>query len=194
MVKKTALAELPGPSSQIFRVIKINNGDSLFAARISTGEDEVLLVTAAGQAIRFNEDDVRPMGLVAAGVAGIKLGAKDVIVGMDIIDPKADVLLVANDGFAKRVDMGDFPTQGRNGKGVIAWKLAGKRKLAGALVSKANARCILVSAKGKARGINVSDAPRRKRATNAGNTYAPYSADHWDRVVPRLPMLRLKRK
>lgn len=192
MVKKTALSELPGPSSHTFRAVKINAGDALLAARISSGSDEILLVTSAGQAIRFNEEDVRPMGLVAAGVGGIKLAKKDEVVAMDIVDPKVEVLLVADDGFAKRVELSDFPTQGRNGKGVIALKLTGKRKLVGAVVGRASERCILVSRKNKAKAVNLSDAPRRKRASRADNIYSIYAGDPWAMVVPRLHGLKLK--
>ena len=69
-------------------------------------------------AIRFKEDDVRPMGLVAAGVNGIKLDDKDEVVGVEILPAEGEIFLLTSDGKAKRVDEKEFPTQGRYGKGV----------------------------------------------------------------------------
>ena len=81
LVKKTAARDLPGPSSQVFTLVKVNEGDELGWVRLTDGKAEILLVTSNGMAIRFKEDEVRPMGLVAAGVGGIKLGAGDAIAG-----------------------------------------------------------------------------------------------------------------
>lgn len=123
MVKKTAVSELPGPTGHTFTLMKVNEGDRFGWVRLTNGIAEILLATAAGMAIRFSEEDVRPMGLVAAGVGGIKLAANDYLVGVDSIYPGGDILLVATDGKAKRVPENGFPKQGRNGQGVAAWKL-----------------------------------------------------------------------
>ncbi|HRQ25344.1 MAG TPA: DNA gyrase subunit A, partial [Anaerolineales bacterium] len=78
MVKKSLISELPGPSSQTFTLVKVNEGDRLGWVGLTDGKKkEILLATASGMAIRFKEDDVRPMGLVAAGVNGMKLEEKD---------------------------------------------------------------------------------------------------------------------
>ena len=82
MIKKSLVSELPGPSSQAFVLVKINEGDRLISVSLTDNKKkEILLVTAQGMAIRFKEDDVRPMGLVAAGVNGMKLDDKDEVVG-----------------------------------------------------------------------------------------------------------------
>ena len=81
MVKKSPVEELPGPSTQRFVLAKTNPGDSLGWVFLTGGNAAVLLVTALGMSIRFSEQDVRSMGLVAAGVNGIKLGSADQVIG-----------------------------------------------------------------------------------------------------------------
>ncbi len=129
MIKKSLISELPGPSAQTFVLVKVNEGDRLIGVGLTDNKTkEILLATAGGMAIRFKEDDVRPMGLVAAGVNGMKLDDTDEVVGMEILPAAGEMFLLTNDGKAKRVDEKDFPAQGRYGKGVIAWDLHGKRE------------------------------------------------------------------
>ena len=78
-MKKSVLSELPGASANSFTLVKVNPGDRLGWLQITNGQNEILLVSQSGMAIRFNEDEVRPMGLVAAGVMGIKLAPNDLI-------------------------------------------------------------------------------------------------------------------
>ena len=85
MLKKTAIEELPGPTGHRFTLVKVNEDDKLGWVRLTDGKAEILLATANGMSIRFHEDQVRPMGLVAAGVVGIKLGTDDQVIGMEII-------------------------------------------------------------------------------------------------------------
>lgn len=131
MVKKTPVTELPGPTARTFTLMKVNEGDRFGWVRITDGTAEIVLVTAGGMAIRFSEEDVRPMGLVAAGVGGIKLGANDTLIGADPVYPGGEILLVSADGKAKRVPESGFPKQGRYGQGVVAWKLVKGTTLAG---------------------------------------------------------------
>jgi DNA gyrase subunit A len=123
MVKKSPLSELPGPAAQPFTLVKINPGDSLVRVLLASGQDEVLLLTANGMSIRFKEDEVRPMGLVAAGVTGMKLAAGDRLVGAEIASGRGEAFLAASDGTAKRLALNQFPVQGRYGQGVVAWNL-----------------------------------------------------------------------
>ena len=121
MIKKTEITEFPGPAAKAFTLVKVNKGDRLGCVKISDGKSDLLLVTAKGMAIRFSEDDVRPMGLVAAGVLGIKLKVGDEVIGMEILPQRYGVFLLASDGKAKRVPPKDFPTQGRYGQGVVSY-------------------------------------------------------------------------
>jgi DNA gyrase subunit A len=145
--------------------MNVAEGDVLGWARITRGHDEILLVSSAGQAIRFDEQEVRPMGLAASGVLGMKLegGAGVRVVGMDCLRAEADLLLVREDGRVKRVALSQFPVQGRYGKGVLAWKCASGPQLAGAVLGQEDDRVAIHSSRGVARSLRVGDAPRRTR-------------------------------
>ncbi|MCK5428479.1 MAG: DNA gyrase subunit A [Anaerolineales bacterium] len=143
MVKKSALSDLPGPSADMFTLVRVNEGDELGWVRLTDGKPDVLLATASGMAIRFSGEDVRPMGLVAAGVMGIKLRAGNEVVGMETLPDKGEVFLVASNGLAKRVAVGQFPKQGRYGQGVVAWKPPAKVSAVGMTVGKGTMKVTL---------------------------------------------------
>ena len=168
MVKKSPVSDLPGPSAQTFRLVNVNEGDSLGWVALTDGNKEVLLATALGMAIRFKEEDVRPMGLPTAGVNGIKLGVGDVVIGMQILPGTGDLFLVASDGKGKRVEVKDFPAQGRYGKGVIAWELARGVTLSGLAMGKQNAIVTLHLLKAAPKMARLDDAPLRKRTAVRG--------------------------
>src|SRR5512138_1543144 len=127
MIKKSLITELPGPSSQTFVLVRVNEGDRLVEVGLTDNKSkDILLVTAQGMAIRFKEDEVRPMGMVAAGVNGLKLDDKDEVIGMEILPTEGEVLLLDSEGKAKRLDEKEFPRQGRYGKGVRIWSLPAK--------------------------------------------------------------------
>jgi len=167
IVKRVALADLPGVSADPFAVISVEQGDALGWAAVTTGEDQVLLVTASGKAIRFKEDAVRPMGLSAGGVKGIKLGgAEDRVVAMVMARPRSDLLVVTQDGRAKRTPMNEYPIQSRYGQGVLTARFSTPdTRLAGACVLQAGDPIVLVTEKGAAKTIRARNAPRRGRAT-----------------------------
>src|SRR5215510_11830712 len=170
MIKKSLISELPGPSSQAFVLVKINEGDRLIAVSLTDNKKkQILLVTAEGMAIRFKEDDVRPMGLVAAGVNGMKLDDKDEVIGAEILPSEGEVFLITNDGKAKRVEEKDFPVQGRYGKGVIAWELPEKSKLVGAVIDKPNHMATIHLSKGAPKSTRLDAAGLRKRAATKGD-------------------------
>ena len=164
MVKKSPLVDLPGPAAQAFTLVKVNQGDSLGWLHITDGKAEILLVTAKGMGIRFKEEEVRPMGLVAAGVMGIKLQKADQLVGAELIQKRADVLLVASDGSAKRVEESQFPIQGRYGQGVLVWKLPGNVQVAGMAVGKGTTRIVICLDKLAPKSIRLDEAPAQGRA------------------------------
>jgi DNA gyrase subunit A len=165
MVKRVAVGELPGAGSPAFSPIKLDTGDALGWTALTPGDAEIILVTAAGQAIRFKEDEVRPMGLPAGGVMGVKLGANDHLVGMDVVRPRADLMTVALNGYAKRTPLGEYPTQGRNGSGVIAAKLTKGTTLVGASVVNADDKIVLTTADGGGRLLRALNAARMGRTT-----------------------------
>ena len=181
MVKKTEITEFPGPSAKPFTLVKVNEGDRLGWVKISEGKSEILMVTAAGMGIRFSEDDVRPMGLVAAGVMGIKLKVGDEVIGMDLLPQAEDVFLLTSNGKAKRVPITDFPSQGRYGQGVVTWKLPAAVQLVGMAIGKGTTRATIHLAKYAAKMTRLDDAPARKRNAQRGAQVVEVKAG--DRIV-----------
>jgi len=170
MVKKTLVTELPGALAQTFTLARVNEGDALGWVSLTDGTREVLLASSSGMAIRFNEAEVRPMGLVAAGVNGIKLDEGEQLVGAETLPSPGEVFLMASDGKAKRVEAKDFPRQGRYGKGVIAWDLPKGVSLAGMVSGKDHWVVTVHLVKAAAKSNRLDEAKLRKRAASRGET------------------------
>ncbi|MBN1198639.1 MAG: DNA gyrase subunit A [Bacteroidales bacterium] len=120
-IKKTSLEAYSRPRQNGINAITINEGDQLLEAKLTQGEDEVVLALRSGRAIRFNEVKVRPMGRNAAGVRGISLtGPEDEVVGMICIpqNKHGEILVVSENGYGKRSDIEDYRVTNRGGKGV----------------------------------------------------------------------------
>jgi DNA gyrase subunit A len=171
MIKKSLVAELPGPSSQTFVLVRVNEGDRLIQVGLTDNKTkDIFLVTAQGMAIRFKEEEVRPMGLVAAGVNGLKLADKDEVVGMEILPaPGSEIFLITSEGKAKRVDQKEFPMQGRYGRGVIAWDVSDKVRLAGVVADKPNHMATIHLTKGAPKSTRLDEVAIRKRAATKGD-------------------------
>jgi DNA gyrase subunit A len=164
MVKKISVADLPGASAQVYNVMNVADEDGVVGVRLTSGRDEILLATSGGRAIRFKEEEVRPMGLGAQGVMGIKPGERDDrVIGLDVVDPKADALLITDAGMGKRTALKDFPTQGRYGVGVTAAGLSGKQKLVGMRIGFPDEKAIAVTSKGGAKVLKFEDVSRKGR-------------------------------
>ncbi len=183
VVKRVALADLPGVSSEAFTVIGVDEGDALIGAALTSGEDEVLLVTYAGQAIRFKEREVRPMGLAAGGVMGIKLGTGDRVVALAVTRPRSDLLVATEDGKAKRSPLTEYPTQGRHGQGVVTARLADDVGVAGAGVVQSDSTVVLVTERGAAKTIRARSAPRMGRPTQGQKVISLRKGDRLHAVL-----------
>jgi DNA gyrase subunit A len=109
--------------------ISLDEGDEVIGVRLTDGEQEVILSTRMGQAIRFREGEVRPMGRGAGGVRGISLEEGDTIVGLDVVSPGATLLDVAERGYGKRTEMDEYRLTRRGGKGIITMKTTDKTGL-----------------------------------------------------------------
>jgi DNA gyrase subunit A len=164
MVKKSALTDLPGPSSQSFVLAKVNPGDFLGWVVLTTGDAELMLFTAGGMAIRFSEQEVRPMGLVAAGVNGIKLDTRDEVISVEKITKEAELLLLSSTGQAWRMVAEDFPMQGRYGQGVIACRLSPGVKLVGEMSGKKTQTGTIHFERAASQNIRMDEIPLGKRA------------------------------
>jgi len=170
MIKKSLITELPGPSAQSFVLVRVNEGDRLIEVGLTDNKTkDILLVTAQGMAIRFKEEEVRPMGLVAAGVNGLKLADKDEVVGMEILPAEGEIFLITTEGKAKRVEQKEFPVQGRYGRGVIAWDIPEKIRLAGVVVDKPNHMATIHLTKAAPKSTRLDEASIRKRAATKGD-------------------------
>ena len=173
LVKRLAVSALPGAGAARFSVIKLEANDALCCARLTPGDAEIILATAAGQTIRFREEEVRPMGLAAGGVLGVKLGDKDDrVVTMDVAQPRSDLLVVTTTGHAKRTPLSEYPAQGRSGSGVIAVRLAKGATLVGACVVHASDKIALVMAGGSGRVMRAANAPRMGRTAQGERVVA----------------------
>ncbi len=119
IVKKTVLSAYGNPRSNGLIAIKLEDGDSLIGAAITSGSDEIILSTRDGMSIRFHESQARPMGRVSIGVIGIRLRGDDEVVAMVIVEPGASLLTVCENGYGKRTAIEDYRPQSRGGLGLI---------------------------------------------------------------------------
>ena len=119
-IKKTKLEAYSRPRQNGVNAIVIREGDQLIEAKLTSGHAEVMIAARDGKAIRFNENTVRPIGRVGAGVRGISLDEGDEVVGMICIEPdsKQDVLVLSENGYGKRTDLDEYRITNRGGKGV----------------------------------------------------------------------------
>jgi DNA gyrase subunit A len=127
LIKRTALSAYSNPRRRGIYAIDIQEGDELIEARISSGENDIILGTRRGKAIRFQESDARPMGRKTRGVRGIKLAGEDnYVVGMMVVRREGTVLVVAENGYGKRTDVMQYRVQHRGGQGIITLKTTDK--------------------------------------------------------------------
>ena len=119
-IKKTKLEAYSRPRQNGVNAIVIREGDQLIEAKLTSGEAEVMIAAREGKAIRFNENTVRPIGRVGAGVRGISIEEEDEVIGMICVEPssKQDVLVLSENGYGKRTDLDEYRITNRGGKGV----------------------------------------------------------------------------
>ena len=122
LVKKTALMAYSNPRASGIRAIALEENDSLIGVRLTDGDQEILLSTVDGQAIRFKEEQVRATGRGTMGVIGIRLEQDDQVVSMEVLRPGASVLTVSDNGMGKRTATDEYRLQGRGGRGTITMK------------------------------------------------------------------------
>src|SRR3954452_367185 len=167
VVKKTELAAYNTPlKADGIIAIKMRDGDELVGVRHSTGEDDILMVSAKGQAIRFHETDARPMGRDTSGVAGMKLRKGDEVISINIAEDDADLLVVTENGYGKRTRVSEYPIKGRGGMGVKTVQLTEARGyLVGSRVVRDGYQVMLISTAGTMIKIPVEDVKRLGRST-----------------------------
>ncbi len=164
MIKKSLASELKGPSSDIFQMVKVNEGDRLIDVQLVQDKAQYLVMTEKGMGIRFEGSEVRVMGLVAAGVNAIKLGKDDWVSGMTELSGKGEIAWVTSNGLAWRVGLDDFPVQGRYGQGVIGCRLEPGVRVIGLCFGKKNAQFALHFQKAAAKLYRMDEIVLTRRA------------------------------
>ena len=158
LVKKTHLSEFKNLRKNGLIAINLRDGDELLKVKVTRGDAKIIIVTQDGNAIRFEEGDVRPMGRTASGVRSINLRKNDIAVCMDIAVDDEDLLVISENGFGKRTPVTEYKVQRRGGTGLITYKLSEKTgKVIGATVCKVEDELMLINTSGVAIRINVSD-------------------------------------
>ena len=148
-VKKTALTNFARQRSVGLRAIELDEGDELVGTAITDGEQDVMLVSSSGKAIRFSEADVRPMGRTARGVRGIKMSDGFRMIALIIPDSDQCILSVSENGYGKRTRSDEFPVYGRGGQGVIAMQASDRNgPIVGAAQVANGDEIMLISDKG----------------------------------------------
>jgi DNA gyrase subunit A len=166
LIKKTRLAEFSNPSSRGILAMKIEEGDELIGAKLTSGRDTVFLATHEGMAIRFLEQDVRDMGRAAYGVYAMDLEKDDYIVGMQIVGEKELILSVTEKGYGKRTAITEYRLQSRAGKGVINLKTTDRNgKVVGVLSVTEESEVMLITQQGKITRLDSSKIRECGRST-----------------------------
>ncbi len=167
VVKKTAFLDYNTPlKADGIIALKMREDDELIGVRLSDGGDDILIVSRMGQAVRFSEKDVRPMGRPASGVAGMKLRSGDEVIEVDIAADDADLLVVTENGWGKRTRVSEYPVKGRGTMGVKTAQLVeGKGRLAGARIVREGYQVMLISDGGTVIRMAADGIKRSGRAT-----------------------------
>jgi DNA gyrase subunit A len=158
LVKKTDLMQYSSPRPSGLIAIALEEGDEVVGVRLTDGKNEVILSTAEGQAIRFEEEEVRPMGRSTYGVRGMTLDEGDQLVSIDLVESGASLLAVAEKGYGKRTEMEEYRQTHRGGKGIITMKTTEKTgRVIGIRMVTNEDQIMLVSSGGKVVRIRVNE-------------------------------------
>jgi DNA gyrase subunit A len=166
IVKKTAFNAYNSSRKDGIIAINLRDDDSVDTVRATSGKDDLIMVSRKGMSIRFNEEDVRPMGRTAGGVIGMKMGEDDNVVSFDVVTQTGELLIITNAGYGKRTLLDKYPRQRRGGRGVKTAKLIGRRGLIqGAMVVNAEDEIFLIASDGQVIRMTVKGISRQGRDT-----------------------------
>ena len=167
-VKRVQLSEFASVRPSGLIAISLEEEDELGWVRLTGGEDEIMLVTEKGQALRFAEDAVRPMGRQAMGMIGIRVRKGDYVTSMEVVEPGGDLLVVTTLGYGKRTSLSEYPAKGRATGGVLTIDKKALRKvgvIASARVVQQADDLTIISANGVVIRTKVKDVSQAGRAT-----------------------------
>ena len=167
-VKRVSLEEFASVRPSGLIAIGLERGDELGWVGLTSGKEDLILVTTRGQALRFNEQSIRPMGRPASGMNGIHLSQGDQVTSMEVVKPDAELLVVTEWGYGKRTPLSEYPVKGRATNGILTIdqkNLDKIGKIATARVVKENDEVTLISASGLIIRMKVKDISQTGRAT-----------------------------
>jgi DNA gyrase subunit A len=168
VVKKTPFEQFQNVRSNGLITINLDDGDELKWIRMTNGDNEAVISTSQGQAIRFHEKDVRPMGRVSRGVRGIRLRPSDRVIGMDIVEEGSSIFVISQHGYGKRTKVAQFTPHARGGVGIRSAVVNNKTgNLVGvkSLNGDESQEVIIVSSLGQTIRLGLKDIPELGRAT-----------------------------
>jgi DNA gyrase subunit A len=187
MVKKTEFKDYDTPiRADGIIAIKIRKGDELVTVRLTSGKEDIIMVSASGHAARFNEKLARPMGRGTSGVKGMNVtNSGNRVLSLEVANDKDELLVVTENGYGKRTPMAEYPVKGRGTKGVLTAKLTTKKgKLAGALIVRPHQELIFISQNGMVQRTGVSGISRMGRPTQGVRLMDLKSGDRVSAVAP----------
>jgi DNA gyrase subunit A len=167
VVKKTPLEQFKNVRQSGLIAIGLADNDELKWIRFSSGDDEIVISTMNGQAIRFSEHDVRPMGRNARGVRGIKLRPGDKVIGMDIVEETTNIFVISENGYGKRTAINQFTPHRRGGVGIksaVVNAKTGKLVAVKSLTDKSD-EVIIISTQGQVIRLGTKDISAMGRTT-----------------------------
>lgn len=167
VVKKTPIEQFKNVRSSGLIAIGLSEGDELKFIRFTSGKDELVISTMNGQAIRFSEDNVRPMGRNARGVRGIKLRPGDKVIGMDTVEDTTQIFVISEKGYGKRTAISQFTPHKRGGVGIksaVVNAKTGKLVSVKSLTDPSN-EVIIISTQGQAIRLGMNDISKMSRTT-----------------------------
>jgi len=166
VIKKCELTEFDNPLSRGIIALGLDEGDELLGATITNGENFIFLGSHEGMAIRFNEDDVRPMGRQARGVRAMDLEEGDYLVGLEVVEKQGLILSISENGFGKRTSLGDYRLTARGRKGVINMKTTPKvGKVVAVLSVSENTDLMIITKEGKIIRLESGEIRQAGRST-----------------------------
>ncbi|GAV24083.1 DNA gyrase, A subunit [Carboxydothermus islandicus] len=166
IVKKTVLSEYDSSRRDGIIALSLEEGDKLIDVKLSTGQEEVIIGTKKGMAIRFSETDVRPMGRTAKGVRGITLSPGDEVIGLEVVDEQAELLTVTSKGFGKKTPFSEYRVQSRGGKGIINMKVTQKNgEVVGIVAVRPEDEVMAISGEGIMIRVKAAEISTQGRAT-----------------------------
>ena len=192
MVKKTPLPEYDSPRTGL-TAVNLKPGDEMIDVLLTNGKDEIILVSRNGQAIRFKEALVRPMGRATAGVIGMRLGQGDEVIAVGPASAGEELISVTQQGYGKRTPLKEYPTKGRGGKGVIGHSLTRKTGLlAGAFVGSKGQDMFVISSSGIVIRVGAGDIRRVGRASQGVRTMRVEEGAHVVALAPVITQAELE--